>query len=167
MKKLLMSAAMLVMLASTAAAAVTFDRASGTGTADKQDLTALFGSDVVASLEAAESVNFTTQRSRVFETLCRRVGTSVTRTFRRALTRTTVVLSSVLTNPSDKPQSWTFDGYGSSIVTGSFCPSGWARVGLPDSQSVGVLRLQATFDGETKTLKLLAGASTTAAADEI
>jgi hypothetical protein len=61
----------------------------------------------------------------------------------------------VITNPSDKPQSWTFDGYSASTVSGSFCPSGWARVSTPILLSEGVLRLQATFEGETKTLKLL------------
>ena len=155
MKKMLMTASVLAMLVSPASAAVEFDILSGTGSADKQDLTALFGSAVVATLEAAESVNFTTQRSRTWLTNCRRIGTTTVRQFRRATTRTTVVLSSVLTNPSDKPQSWTFDGYGSSIVTGTFCPSGWARVGTPVSVNDGVLRLQATFEGETKTLKLL------------
>ena len=155
MKKLLMTTVMLAMLVSPAVAAVSFDIESGTGTADKQDLVALFGSDVVATLEAAESVDFTTQRSRIWSTQCRRIGTTVVRTYRRATTRTTVVLSSVITNASDKPQSWTFDGYGASIVTGSFCPSGWARVSTPILLSDGVLRLQATFEGETKTLKLL------------
>ena len=155
MKKLLATAALLVTLASPAAAAVAFDIESGTGTAAKGDLTGLFGSEVVASLEAAESVTFQTQRSRFWSTECRKIGTATVRVFRRTNTRTTVVLSSVLTNNSDKPQSWTFDGYGASTVSGTFCPSGWTRVSTPILLNSGALRLQATFEGETKTLKIL------------
>ena len=160
MKKMLMTASVLAILVSPALAAVVFDRASGTGSADKQDLVNLFGNEVVATEEAAESVVFSLQRTRTWQTTCRRIGTTTTRVFTRNVIRTRIVLSSVVVNPANKPQSWTFDGYGSSTATGSFCPSGWVRVGTPTSINNGVLRLRAEFEGEVKTLKIVAGAPT-------